>query len=567
MQKNNKNIQHDAQQKAVIYCRVSSKGQEEDGHGLESQESRCRDYANARGYAVEAVFPDTITGGGDFMKRPGMVALLSFLDAQPQERFVVIFDDLKRFARDTKFHLDLREAFRLRCATMECLNFKFEDTPEGEFIETIMAAQGALERKQNGRQVAQKMKARMQSGYWVHSAPVGYRYQTVKGRGKILVPDESLAPIIREAFEGFAIGRFESQAEVTRFLDSFPDFPRNKKGEIVQQRVSDILTNPLYTGHICSETYGIDWLNAQHEAIVSLETFEKVQQCRTAGAPTPKRKDVGNVFTLRGIVTCTDCGVPLRSCVSRGNGGEYPYYLCQTKGCASYGKSIKRDVVEDAIGDLVKTLQPTESLIALAGKMFRHAWDQRLSQAKEVVIASQRKIAALDRKIDTLIDRISDASNPSLIASYEDKISILNREKRMTVEKSQNQRLPEARFEEKLEPLLQFLSNPWKLWESGNTALRRTVLKLAFNGRIPYCRFKGARTSEISFPFKALTADSIQEFCFGAAEKTRTSTGVTPQRPQRCASTNSATAATRLVHLTKVRRSCNKRLSAEQGPL
>jgi len=30
-------------------------------------------------------------------------------------------------------------------------------TTEGEFIETIMAAQGALERKQNGRQVAQKM--------------------------------------------------------------------------------------------------------------------------------------------------------------------------------------------------------------------------------------------------------------------------------------------------------------------------------------------------------------------------------------------------------------------------
>ena len=29
----------------------------------------------------------------------------------------------------------------------------------------------------------------------------------------------------------------------------------------------------------------------------------------------------------------------------------------------------------------------------------------------------------------------------------------------------------------------------------------------------------------------------------GAAEKTRTSTGFTPQRPQRCASTSSATAA------------------------
>jgi DNA invertase Pin-like site-specific DNA recombinase len=161
--------------KAVIYCRVSSKAQESEGHGLESQETRCRQYAAANGYDVAVVFPDTITGGGDFMQRPGMVALLSFLDAQPDERFVVIFDDLKRFARDTRFHLDLRDAFRTRGATIECLNFKFDDSPEGEFVETIMAAQGALERKQNGRQVAQKMKARMQNGYWIHNAPIGYR--------------------------------------------------------------------------------------------------------------------------------------------------------------------------------------------------------------------------------------------------------------------------------------------------------------------------------------------------------------------------------------------------------
>lgn len=133
--------------KAVIYCRVSSKSQEEEGHGLESQETRYREYARAKGYAVEATFPDTITGGGDFMQRPGMKALLSYLDAQPDQSYVVIFDDLKRFARDTRFHLDLRDAFRLRGARIECLNFKFEDTPEGEFIETLMAAQGQLERK------------------------------------------------------------------------------------------------------------------------------------------------------------------------------------------------------------------------------------------------------------------------------------------------------------------------------------------------------------------------------------------------------------------------------------
>ena len=103
---------------------------------------------------------------GDYLKRPGMMNLLSFIDAQPNERFVIIFDDLKRASRDTRAYLDLRDAFRQRGVHMECLNMKLGDTPEDEFVETIMAAQGALERKQNGRQVAQKMKARMQSGYW-----------------------------------------------------------------------------------------------------------------------------------------------------------------------------------------------------------------------------------------------------------------------------------------------------------------------------------------------------------------------------------------------------------------
>src|SRR5690606_4617361 len=65
---------------AVIYCRVSSKKQATGGHGLDSQELRCREYAHAKGYAIAAVFTDDVSGGGDFMKRPGMVALLRYLE-------------------------------------------------------------------------------------------------------------------------------------------------------------------------------------------------------------------------------------------------------------------------------------------------------------------------------------------------------------------------------------------------------------------------------------------------------------------------------------------------------
>lgn len=176
---------------AVIYCRVSSTKQKTEGSGLESQEHRCRQYAEARGFEVEAVFPDDASGGGDFMKRPGMVNLLRYIDAQPDKNYVVIFDDLKRFARDTEFHIKLRREFQQRDARIECLNFKLDDTPEGKFVETIFAAQGELEREQNRRQVIQKMKARVEKGYYVFHPPIGYRYEKDRTHGKLLGPQRT----------------------------------------------------------------------------------------------------------------------------------------------------------------------------------------------------------------------------------------------------------------------------------------------------------------------------------------------------------------------------------------
>ena len=87
--------------KVLTYCRVSTTKQKDGGNGLEPQDMRHRQYAQSTGYEIEAVFPDRVSGGGDFMNRPGMVALLSYLDAQRETSgHVVIFDDLKRFARD-----------------------------------------------------------------------------------------------------------------------------------------------------------------------------------------------------------------------------------------------------------------------------------------------------------------------------------------------------------------------------------------------------------------------------------------------------------------------------------
>ncbi len=509
-------------QKALIYCRVSSVGQQKDGNGLDSQELRCRQYAESKGYEVVMVFPDTMSGGGSYLKRPGMVALLSILDAQPEEEFVIVFDDLKRASRDTRAFLDLRDAFRQRNARLECLNFKFDDTPEGEFIETIIAAHGSLEREQNRRQVTQKMKARMESGYWVHDAMVGYKYQPVKGRGKMLFPDEPLASIIREAFEGFASGRFATQAEVTRFCATFPDFPRNKKGNVVQQKISDILSNPIYAGYICSKHYGIRWLKGHHQALVPLEVFERVQERRSGARPTPKRANIADDFALRGAVVCGCCEVPLRSSWTKGNTKRYAYYLCQTKGCDAYGKSIPRGKLENEVGEIIKTIQPPQSLMHALKAMFRHVWEARRGQAKEIVTSGQREVLRLEKEIDGVLDRIMSASNSAIIARYEDKVEKLEHQKAIMAEKLTKQVEPKGAFEEKLELACRFLANPWNIWENGTTPARRLVMKLAFAGPVHYTRIEGARTPKLSLSFKVLTGIEGDGFCCGARGRNRT---------------------------------------------
>ncbi len=37
-------------------------------------------------------------------------------------------------------------------------------------------------------------------------------------------------------------------AEVVRFLEQFPEYPRDYSGAVRNQRVTDLLTRPLYAG-------------------------------------------------------------------------------------------------------------------------------------------------------------------------------------------------------------------------------------------------------------------------------------------------------------------------------
>ncbi len=488
---------------AVIYTRVSTTAQTKRGDGLRSQETRCREFASMKGYVVADVFSDDMSGS--LIDRPGMQAMLTWLKRHRHARPVVIIDDISRLARGLDAHLQLRSAIGVAGGRLESPSVEFGEDSDSILVENLLASVSQHQRQKNAEQVKNRMRARVMNGYWVFHAPPGYRYESMPGHGKVLVRNEPFASLIQEALEGFASGRFMSQAEVKRFLESHPAYPRDARtGEIHQQRIIELLTHPIYAGMIECASWGVAARRGHHEALIDLQTFHRNQERLRERAYTISRKDTRPDFPLRGTVCCADCGNLLSAGWSSGRARKYPYYLCFNKQCDSYRKSIGRDGIEDEFGKLLARVQPTPGLVAKTRELFETEWARRSAQGSAARTALKDALVRIDHEIESHSTRLVEATSPTVMRAFERRISALEKDRLLAEEKLSAAGKPRLTFDEVFEHALRFLANPCKLWNSDRLSDRQTVLKLVFPKGISYCRNGGFRTTETSMPFKAL---------------------------------------------------------------
>lgn len=64
-------------------------------------------------------------------------------------------------------------------------------------------------------------------------------------------------------------------------------------------------------------------------------------------------------------------------------------------------------------------------MIALARTMFHAAWDGRSEQIKDAEASVKQQITAAEKQIDSLLARIINATNGSVIGAYEKKAATL----------------------------------------------------------------------------------------------------------------------------------------------
>lgn len=482
----------------IVYARVSSKRQEVEGSGLQSQEGRCVARLRELGISHVKSFHDSFSGAGDFMARPAMKELLEYVDAHPHKKFIVVFDDLKRLARDAEFHLKLRRAMFARDVALECLNFNFDESPEGRFLELIMAGQADLEREQNRRQVIQKQKARLDAGYWPFGAKKGYLMKKDALHGKIAVPLEPECTILRDALERYSVGMFPRKIDACRYLVE-QGFWSKQSPEKYIDKFTRILSDPFYMGDIEYEAWEVKRRKGHHAAIISVETFEK-NRVRLIGERTGKkiRADMSADFPLRGLITCGQCGSHLTGGWSKGRKKKYPFYKCQLKECPMKGKSLRKKDVESSFEYELQRNVLRSEIEPLVKLVYDRVWKEEMIALELEKKQQKKEILTLEEKVSNLTEMSMVTKSIAVRSIYEQEIEVTLRKKYEIESRSQYEIDPSIPYRTILGQVIGLLKRPLPVWKSLSLLEQHRLFYFIFEQKLPYDRELGYRTAEIS---------------------------------------------------------------------
>lgn len=249
--------------RAALYVRVSTEDQAAEGFSLDAQTKRLKAYCNVRGWEVAEVYRDE-GASGRTADRPEYRRMIGEADRWD----IILVLKMDRIHRNSLNFTLMMDDLRGMGKEFTSVQDKFDTTTAmGRFVMDIMQRIAQLESEQTGERVKAGMarKAANGRGHLGSGHPFGYEYS----EGELLVID-SEAETVREIYGMYRDGL--SLASIADDLNSRL-VPAKRSGRWNKQSVSNILRNPLYTGHIRWD--GIV-RRGEHEPILDLESYEAV---------------------------------------------------------------------------------------------------------------------------------------------------------------------------------------------------------------------------------------------------------------------------------------------------
>ena len=257
----------------IIYCRVSSKEQEDRGYSLEAQEKLLGEYAGKNKLNVVKRFKISESASGKQIRK-SFNEMLAFVK---KKKINVILcekiDRLTRNLKDAAIVSDWVTGSADRQVHFVKENFVVSQNTRAHenFVWDMKVAMARFYTNNLSEEVKKGLKAKLESG-WIPSPPkLGYKTIGEQGH-KIHVIDKDKAKYIKKTFELYNSGNYTIKRLTEKLKkDGF----WHKTGKPVgKSSIHRILSEPFYCGRLIwkNEEY-----EGKHEPIISEEIFDEVQ--------------------------------------------------------------------------------------------------------------------------------------------------------------------------------------------------------------------------------------------------------------------------------------------------
>lgn len=482
--------------KAVIYCRVSTKEQVEEGNSLSTQEKNCRDYAIKNGYEIAEVFIEQ----GESAKtaqRTELQRLLSYCAVRKNLISAVIAYKIDRVSRNTDDYSYLRILLKGYGVEIKSTSEYFENTPAGKFMENIIANVAQFDNDVRTERSVGGMKEAVREGRYVGMAPFGYSNIRVAGKCNI-IPDER-APIIKLAFEEINSGLY-SIDEVRKRMIAKGLLTKSRKA-IAKSHFHKLIRNELYAG----------WINKfgeRHKGIfspiISEALFRSVQYIlkgkkRRMGSYQLENPD----FPLRRFVKDNE-GFLISGAWSKGRLQRYPYYRF-----LNTSHSIRKAQLESAFAKFINQFNIAPKHYKEFKELIAENLIRKTAEQRKDIDRIKNLVNALKEKQTLLIDKNIKGFITDQILRQQ--LEIIERDLLELNLQLEDHPIQNNDFEN-LSPLMEeFLKNPGKIWMEAPFRLKLKLqwfnfpLGVIFDG-------KKFRTDKISSLFKVKEGILSQKF-------------------------------------------------------
>ena len=329
---------------AVIYTRVSSREQEQEGFSLDAQAKLLREYAERHSFQIVRAFEDVETAKITGRKQFG--EMISFLKKSATCK-VLLVEKTDRLYRNFRDAVTLEEIGIEIHFVKEAQILSKDAKSQVKFMHDIRLAVARNYSENLREEVNKGMYEKAEQGTYPARAPFGY-VNNKATRGIEVHPEK--AAIAVRVFEMYATGRYS--------LKSLAKCIRAETGVYMSKaNVHQMLNNVFYIGHFVwrGRTY-----KGTHTPIISPELYAQVQAViHGLNRPKYSKRDVA----FRGLLTCAhdDCVV-----TAEVKKEKYVYYRCSGgRGPCDLPRFREQEIAE-RFGDVLRRVSiPREIAIQI----------------------------------------------------------------------------------------------------------------------------------------------------------------------------------------------------------